>query len=768
MYMKKRLIEFMVAVTLPALLFAQEPDGISLDYSIQDFHIEERADTVIIKLPEKESHYLEDPTQPALPYMEYNFIIDANARYVSHRSTSQDVVIKSGVVVLPNTLPVPTSYIADSNPAPKTDVRINYANASYPSEKVVYLGSHLFKNTKVLSFAVSPFTYDAANRKLLFSSSIKLSIEIEDGGRLKKLSAETPRDLLRQLSDVSFNERDKIYKNRLKGAKSNEAPNIEYLVITCDSFKNEYQRLADWKTLKGVPAKVITTENIYATMEGKNHQQKIKNAIKQYFIQSNNLLQYVLLGGDVEIVPTQKCHVTTYSVVRYVADLASDMYYSSLKQIEWDTNGDGLAGEVKDGIDIAHDLIVTRLSSNSISDCHTQISRILKYEQQPDTIGWEDNILMGGNTIRDKHYSYAEGKMSDTQYKSEYILYKKYIESSWPNSIKYMFYDTGTSFAENDQYQFRTYNMLEQLRKGYTFINVVTHGNPDGWKMEWCADSINKKQYFKVNDVPLYENSGNTMIVTTACHTNAFDSLSTCLSEAFMRHEKGGILAYYGSTHYGWSKPDSTKEGASAMFCGLFYRTLLQSPDHQIGRSIYDSKALKIGYSNTDDTNRWLLLSMNGLCDPEMSLYISKPKNFNNIEINLNNGSAMVETGEADCKICVSVASGSEDSYYQVFNATDNTSFNVTDNDVYTVCVTKAGYVPYIAKVSNSIVIQNTNIESDTYFCTESAKIGHDVSNEIPFGNVNIKNCKVKIHSKGTTVIPNGFKVFKNSQLRIN
>lgn len=750
------------AVILQSIsLHAQDSDRISLNYSLHDFSLLGRNDSIKILSNELECHYLNDSTLPALPYIEYNFIVDNNINYVGHNYTLRDTLIDTGVVLLPNSLSIPSSFVQKQTKYDNQGI-FEYNNVIYPSEKVVYLGSHLFRNTKILSFSISPFSYDAEKKHLFLSTNIELDIEIEDNGKVRKLRS----DMTRCLSDDWIsNEQTKFTNNKVRTAKLDRNTNIEYLVITCDSFKNEFQKLADWKTLKGIPAKVVTTEQIYANVEGKNHQQKIKNAIKQYFTQTDSLLQYVLLGGDIETVPTQKCYVSSSS---YKANVASDVYYSSLKQIEWDTNGNGKVGEVRDNIDIAFDLIVTRLSVKNIQDCRAQISRILKYEQTPDTIGWNDNILMGGATILDRHYNYPEGRMSDTQYKSENNLYKKYIKDNWLGANKYMFYDTGTSFTGNDLYQFRTCNMLEQLGKGYTFFNVITHGNPDGWKMEWCPDSIEKLQFFTVNDIKHYTNSGNTMIVTTACHTNAFDSLSTCLSEAFMRHGGGGVIAYYGSTHYGWESIDSISDGPSSMFSGLFYRTLLQSAKHEIGQSIYESKALKIGLSNQNNTYRWLILSLNALCDPEMSLYIRKPKRFNHVEINLNDKTATIETGEPDCKICISANLDNEDNFYEIFNTTDNAIFNINRDSEYTICITKAGFVPYIATVSGCIIIQNTNIESDISLYADSVKIGNNISSNHTPGDVNIRNCKVTIKSNGNTLISNGVKVYKDSQLRIN
>ena len=56
-----------------------------------------------------------------------------------------------------------------------------------------------------------------------------------------------------------------------------------YIIITCDSLKDSFQRLAFWETMKGVPTKVLTTEEIDSLYEGNTMQLKIKAAIKDYY-----------------------------------------------------------------------------------------------------------------------------------------------------------------------------------------------------------------------------------------------------------------------------------------------------------------------------------------------------------------------------------------------------------------------------------------------------------------------------------------------------
>jgi hypothetical protein len=75
---------------------------------------------------------------------------------------------------------------------------------------------------------------------------------------------------------------------------STEGSEVKYLIITNNYDVNgvfvgdlvsEFQRLADWKTKKGVPAIVKTVEWVNSNYQGCDIQEKIKNFIKDAYSQ---------------------------------------------------------------------------------------------------------------------------------------------------------------------------------------------------------------------------------------------------------------------------------------------------------------------------------------------------------------------------------------------------------------------------------------------------------------------------------------------------
>lgn len=776
----KQIILFIIISSLSLSVTGNNSKLVSLSFDDSDF-IYYGNDSCMHIVPTLDDFiYKSEINKPALPYIGIKVLIDSSSEYMGHNNTSLEMLVRENIRIAPNQIPLPVAI--PSYPVTEDEASFQYPDSTYPSIEIEYTGTYVIGGYKILCFLVCPFRYDVENRKLYLKKNINLNIS------LIKRKVEGTRtyypnlQMKQRIEDLVINKEDLTLNTDKKNVCSKSAinePKYEYLIVTRDSLKNEFQRLADWKTIKGVRTKVITLEDIYANTSDNRPQIRIKSFLKDYYDNSNDTLQYVLLGGDHEIVPAELCRVSClsweldtinggYHTVMLMEDTPADLYYASFKNLDWDTNENGIIGEVKDSIDFSSDIIVTRLSVNSVSDAQCQINRILQYEQNPDTIDWRDNILLSGTTLGDVHYNYPDsiGRRSDTHYKCEKLLFQKYIQNNWNNAERKMFYDTGTSFEGGADYHFRVYHIQEQFARGYSFFHVETHGDFDWWKMEWRSDSIPKLQLYLVDDALAISNPRNTIVTTCACKSNGFSTLPTCLSEAFMRNHNSGIIAYYGCSESGWYVRDSITEGPSNKYIGMFYKKLLTQNQHQLGRAVYDSKMGYISCCHGDGSMRWLMFGMNILCDPEMPVYLSKPQVFDNVDISVSGNSLSVTTGLQNCKICVSSKDDSGESFFEVADSVNCHQF-IIPLGTYNVCITKQGYIPYKAVVGGTVYVQNEDIASDRNIFASDVFIGKDVTTEKPQGSVTISGGTTKIKSKGNVKITKGFSVERGSRFEI-
>lgn len=157
---------------------------------------------------------------------------------------------------------------------------------------------------------------------------------------------------------------------------------------------------------------------------------------------------------------------------------------------------------------------------------------------------------------------------------------------------------------------------------------------------------------------------------------------------------------------------------------------------------------------------------MNVLCDAEMSVYLSIPRVFDSVNINKQGNNLTIDTGVQDCKICVTSKEDNGTEYFAVVDSVTSHTFSV-DAETYNVCISKQGYIPYLAAIGDSLFIQNENIEKETAVYASHVNIGKDVTDTKSEGPVTISKGHTKIMSKNGVKIKNCFEVKPGAKFEI-
>ena len=697
-----------------------------------------------------------DTHKPALPYIGINILIGRNETFDSFTYSIEEQRLLDDISIVNNSRYIPTNMNYNLSPMSSN---ITYSGKSYPDVLIKYVGSHEADGYKYVSFLVSPFRYDNLNRTLYFENNI--SIVLNTNGNISKNSeafqSRVSQDRIRELV-VNGNDVSALYPLGGNASSSTLRTGVQYdyIIITNNILKPTFLKLADWNTKKGVRTKVLTTEEIYDTyLPDSTNQQKIKAALKYYYDNNTNL-KYALLGRDVDVVPAQMCKLVLDNDTNHYESLCPvDLYYSNLNTMNWDGNGNGIFGELGDVCSPDPQIAITRAPVSSVSDAEAFVNRIIEYETTPKIENWSNKILMCGALIYDS-ISYARIQISDSHYKGKW-LYKDYIKNYWDGD-SVLFYDTGTDFPEGADYDFNDENIQKELSKGYTFVNVDTHGLQDCW--------ITEALPYSVFNADTLNNSNHTIIVTSACYSNAFDSPFGCLSEAFVRNPNSGIVAYFGCSRQGWDSDDPNELGPSLSLNGELYKLMFSGNVNSFGEIVREIKENMMVHCSNDSTPyRWLLFGLNPIGDPEMPIFINTPQHFTNVTVSFVNGTLTVNTGLNDCKISVVSANDMGEDYYDVRNGMTATFNNLTDE--YSICITKPGYVPYIATCGNTVYMQNEIVNRDYEIFSSQTLAGRDVTTSKPNGSVEIRAGKTTIKSENGVTLKNSFEVRKGASLEI-
>lgn len=763
--MKKLVTLLALFMLFSVLSLGQSIKHVSLSFNKNEFKLQQdEQGHIVISSTVYSYHLKSDTLLPALPYIGFNVLVKNNESYVGFTSSCSKTIIQNNVMVTPNPIAIPTNLpplVSGKNGS------FIYNQQIYPEVYVEYAGSDESNGYKILTFLVCPFEYDATTKKLSLRSTINLDIHLNilSQSTQSKCSSTKNDNMNKVIQQIIVNPEDfNEQSNSITRTDSNlnlaKQTGYEYVIVTSNLLKDCFQELAAWKNRKGIRSKVVTVEEIDSTFSGATKQEKIKRALANI-----EGLSYVLLGGDTVNVPTCMCYIGQYLNTDSITP--ADSYYACLGTMNWDRNGNGFYGEFDDSVSLIPSLNVSRAPVYTVTGAQSFVSRIINYESAPDTTNWQDNILMSGTSLgkRDSSgvlqpfYDPLSG-LSDTQIWSQ-MMYDEYIAPSgtypsW-NGVRTRFYDTYTDISGDDTYDFNASNLQNELKKGYTFVDVMTHGSQTGWKMEGDNDSYNW------NYSSVLRNTGYTIIITTACLTNAFDfhAAHRCLSVDFMIRRTGGILAYWGTSRENWHYLNLNYLGTGAEYNGFTYRKLFEDKYHRMGKATTAVKIEKMSLAMDDsegyEVDRKVWMGLNLMGDPEMPVYLNKPKYFQNVSVQVVNDSIYVNAGTGDFDICFINQDDSTD-YYIARDVSDSIAVFNRLNGVFDVCITKPGYVPYFI-VCGDTYLQNISLSGAKYYVSKKAMIGSNVTDKVEQGPVLINNGSTTIKAEQDVTITKDFEV---------
>lgn len=736
---------------LSAVLLARGSDlkEINLNFNASDFSFCQENGAYSISSEKFPVVFDTDTLAPALPYFLVNVLIAPNQEFQGLTINGGENLLRADIHITPNKLPVPTNALETEVP----NHIISYALTSYPSEEVRYVSTSTLGNYKYVALLVCPLRYDAQQHALFIRQNLTISLSLRTANSPSMLAAFPQSESYQakkrsEINQLVYNTEDieTLYPTTQHGTLTDAYP-TKYLVITNEALKPAFQRLANWKTTKGVKSKVLTMEEINQKYNDSIVPLRIKRAIMEY----KGQLEYVLLGGDVEIVPSLKCKLDTISLSP-TEDVPVDFYYVSFSDLNWDKNHNGYYaedGQDGDNVNATIDAAISRLSVNCLSDATDMVNRLISYEKSPKESMISDKMLMSGFMLK-KAQENGEA------------LYKYNIKPYWKGKML-RFYETKTDFEGDTLYRVNPDNLQSQLSNGYLFFDMMCHG----WKQQW--GHLYRWSSYMLSQAQQLQNKGYTFITTLSCYVNCFDTKpdSLCLGEGFMLNKNSNVLAFIGNCREGWYSRYGG--GPSVNLFNQFYLGIMKYK-MSIGEAVSFAKNHYMSFFNQKASRLgWVIRALNPLADPEMHPYLQKPKRFDYTQINYNNGLLSIESAEDSCQICLSKIENNNLVYYKIVDFDKSINIKDIPNGV-TVCITKYGYVPYCLYILNgeTVYLQNKDIDFNATITGTDIIAGSDVVNTRPKGAVTINSGQTFLEASNHIFIKNDFKVAKGAAMKIN
>lgn len=662
---------------------------------------------------------------PIMPY----FRIDIPSNYVLIDSALSYEILEQHVIANNVLLQPRMPYVSYDHPNSISELS-SYLSSLYPESHVeIFDGPHLSDNG--INLYVTPFSYDARTKELSFISSMRISFNENSDTLLVKPTASTG----------------------LHGK-------IDYAIITVDSLANSFVPLRNWKRMKGVRTEIVSLDSIFSRYSQSLSQTDSAGVIKRYIkeLYDYNGLEMVLLGGDVDIVPGKRCVLKYYrgNNDTIVSSAVSDMFYGCFDgNLDWNADNDSVYGELdKDSISLKMFIDVTRLPLKNCIHVENYVRKLLKYETDPPAESISNIFLTAGCKL---YQIFPDGR-SDAHGSTE-LMYDRKIRASLLSVEKRCFYDTGNDLNRHgDDSIFTNKNFAEVINDCHpSMLHVNTHGISTSWFTSTSSFGANQVNTLTNDDVPC-------IITTSACRTNGFENRETCLSEAFIRHEAGGAIAYWGSSSEAWGPPSDAPApmiGPSELMCGSFWGRLSSSENH-FGSCI--SKLRTNSYiCSYDRPYDWLRLAMNAIGDCEFQIYTDVPSRFDSAYITINPSKIEIRNSQK-CNMAVTSYDDGQ-TYFKVHYALSNGQFNyaVPSN----ICLTGINVIPYRIKTgrfvtssnSNKLYLQNIKFPSSNItYCSSDTEIGYNIDNTYTEGAVVVEpSANVEMEVSGKVLIRNGF-----------
>lgn len=366
-----------------------------------------------------------------------------------------------------------------------------------------------------------------------------------------------------------------------------------YLIISANDVIHGFDSLALWKRQKGYRVKMLTMEEIVANYSGYDDAEKLRNALKEYY--SDSGLVYVLLGGDVEIVPARVAYAMT-SEAHFADDedsLRADLYYSALGGT-WDFDGDRTYGEVEDSVDLYPDVYVGRVPVDDIEEAREFSRKLINYEKKP--AAQVENALFFAQILWHEPYTNSgESKdYIDTTFMPDYYNITKLYEANG-----------------NETYE----SVISAMKDGQGILNHNGHG---WWTGMWLNGSPNWEHLSNIDADTLKMEVGG-ILYSIGCWVGAFDR-EDAISEDFVLNPYGPV-AMIANSRYGWGSPGNPLYGYSDKFDHNFFQKIFVDSLFHIGVAVAESKADYVPFSHWENVYRWHQYQINLLGDPEMEIH---------------------------------------------------------------------------------------------------------------------------------------------------
>lgn len=319
--------------------------------------------------------------------------------------------------------------------------------------------------------------------------------------------------------------------------------NTDALIVTREEFAGIFKKFADFHTVTGIITKVITIEDICKNTicDDDDPEVDTSKAIKDY-VMSVEGLRYLILGGDIETVPSRIVHdhfELPLGIADYTDDFYSDLYYADFS--DWDKNGNGIYAEDDDKPVLIANIAIGRISVSTVEEAELYFSKIVKHHTAFNTAHTTKSLLLANIATEISSVKVNAGYYFETEGKTASLIQPGYsIKKLYTQSFPFPGGNTA-EYLNNDSEK-------AAIEEGMNLIVHSGHGHP---KYLTC-EQANDDNDFSSQMAYELENETLPFFLSCACEAGQFAyRYGDSAGEKLMKAPKGGAIVYLGNTTTG-------------------------------------------------------------------------------------------------------------------------------------------------------------------------------------------------------------------------
>lgn len=340
-----------------------------------------------------------------------------------------------------------------------------------------------------------PFAYNPVQKSLKAYKSITAVIHFNSNNNIKQLNK------VSKTFDIIYADHFLNYKQ----VKTNPlVENGNILIIAPQNFCEAMQPYANWKIKNGYPTEIVSL-----TTTG-NTSTAVKNYISSYY--TNHGLTFVIIVGDNEQFP-----------VISAGGNVSDNYYTEIL-----------------GGDNYPDLILGKISAETVAQVNTQVTRFIQYEKNPGA-GTHFPIFCGIGS--------EQGPGDNNEYDYQHIRNINNILSGYTYTSGYEFFEGNQGGLDASGSPTAT-QIGNAVNSGVGIIDYCGHG----------ADTYWVTSNFSVSNINNLTNTGKLPFILSVACVNGNYSGQTCFAEAWLRatynnQPAGAVSVLMSTINQPWNSP---------------------------------------------------------------------------------------------------------------------------------------------------------------------------------------------------------------------